>query len=136
LVTAPLIAAISGRLSLVAAAANLAVAALVAPITVLGSAAAALCGVWPGGAQLLIRFTGPELWWVCKIAHWAGSVPGATVGVPAGVTGAVGLSGIAVLVVVSWRWRWCRLVATAAMMCLLAWSLSDLLTGQAAVGGA
>ena len=43
LVTAPLIAGISGRLSLVSAAANLAVAALIAPITVLGSAAAALC---------------------------------------------------------------------------------------------
>jgi competence protein ComEC len=66
LVTAPLIAAISGRFSVVGAGANLAVAALVVPITVLGSAAAALCVFWPAGAALLIRFTGPELWWVCK----------------------------------------------------------------------
>jgi competence protein ComEC len=136
LVTAPLIAAISGRVSLVGAPANLAVAALVAPITVLGSAAAALCGVWPAGAQLLIRFTGPELWWVCKIAHWAAGVPGAAAPVPADAAGAVGLVGITVLVVVAWRWRWCRLAATAVMMCWLASSLSELLTGRAGVGGA
>ncbi|WP_196761309.1 ComEC/Rec2 family competence protein, partial [Mycobacterium avium] len=64
LVTAPLVAAISGRFSVVAAAANLLVAAVIAPITVLGTAAAALCPIWPAGARLLIRFTGPELWWV------------------------------------------------------------------------
>ncbi len=131
LVTAPLIAGISGRFSVVGAAANLAVAALVAPITVLGSAAAALCGLWPAGAQLLIRFTGPELWWVCKIAHWSASVPGASVPVPAGVAGVVGLSSGAVLAVLSWRWRWCRLVVASTLMTvvlgLLAGSLSDLL---------
>ncbi len=130
LVTAPLIAGISGRVSLVGAAANLAVAPLIVPITVLGSAAAALCGLWPGGGQLLIRFTGPELWWVCKIAHWAAGVPGAGVAVPAGVAGAVGLSGVAVLIVVSWRWRWSRLAVAAVMIWLLAWSLSDLPTGH------
>lgn len=134
LVTAPLIAGISGRLSLVGAAANLAVAAVVAPITVLGSAAAALCWLWPAAAQLLIRFTGPELWWVCRIAHWAAAAPGATIAVPAGVGGVVGVAAAAVLVVVCWRWRWCRLAAATAMICLLGWSLSDLLTGRAGVG--
>ncbi len=60
LVTAPLVAAISGQLSLVAVLANLAVAPIIPPITVLGTAAAALCPLWPTGADLLIRFTGPE----------------------------------------------------------------------------
>src|SRR5205085_1063547 len=41
-VTAPLVAGISGRLSLLSVVANLAVAAAIAPITVLGSAAAVL----------------------------------------------------------------------------------------------
>jgi competence protein ComEC len=131
LVTAPLIAAISGRVSLVGAAANLAVAALVAPITVLGSAAAALCVCWPAGAQLLIRFTGPELWWVCKIAHWAAAVPGATVPVPAGVPGLVAVVVAATWAVVSWRWRWFRMTVAAVMTCLLAWSLSGALAGPA-----
>ena len=79
-VTAPLVAGISGRVSLVGVVANLAVAAVIAPITVFGSAAAVVCLLWPAGAQLLIRFTGPELWWVLRVAHWAAGVPGATRG--------------------------------------------------------
>lgn len=85
LVTAPLVAAISGRVSLVAVVANLAVAAVIAPITVLGSVAAVLVVPWPAGAQVLIRFTGPEVWWVLRVAHWASGVPAATVPVAAGL---------------------------------------------------
>jgi len=135
LVTAPLIAGISGRLSLVSTLANLAVAVLVAPITVLGSAAAVLCGCWPAAAQLLIRFTGPELWWVCHVAHWTGGVPAATVPVPAGAAGAFGVGAAAVLIVVGWRWRWCRRVSAVLALGVLAWSASEVLTGWAGVGG-
>jgi len=39
--------ACSGRVSLVAVAANLAAAPVIAPITVLASAAAVLCVLWP-----------------------------------------------------------------------------------------
>ena len=127
LVTAPLVAGISGRLSLVAAAANLAVAPVIAPITVLGSAAAVLLIGWPGGAHVLMRFTGPELWWVLRVAHWAAGVPGATVPVPAGVPGAVVVTGGTVLAVALWRWRWFRVAMGLAAVCLLAWSLSGLL---------
>jgi competence protein ComEC len=128
-VTAPLIAGISGRVSLVAAAANLAVAALIAPITVLGSAAGALCLFWPAGAQLLIRFTGPELWWVLRIAHWAAGVPAASVPVPSGIPGVLLVAAAAVLVVVLWRWRWFRAAMAVGAAGLLAWSLSGLLVG-------
>lgn len=136
LVTAPLIAGISGRLSLVSTVANLAVAVLVAPITVLGSAAALLCGWWPAAADLLIRFTGPELWWVCRVAHWSGGVPAATVPVPGGAAGVFGVAAAAVLIVVCWRWRCCRRLLAAVALCLLAWSASELLTGWAGVGAA
>ena len=129
LVTAPLIAGISGRVSLVAAAANLAVAALIAPITVLGRAAAALCPFWPAGAQLLIRFTGFELWWVLRIAHWAAAVPAASVPVPSGVAGFLVVGVAAVLAVVLWRRRWFRTAMAIAAAGLLAWSLSGLLVG-------
>ena len=141
LVTAPLIAGISGRVSLVSVLANLAVSMLVAPITVLGSAAAALGGLWPAGAEVLIRFTGPELWWLVHVARWAAGapaatvpVPAATVPVPAGTVGVVGVAAVAVLIVVSWRWRWCRGVVAVSAACLLAWSLAEVLTGCAAVG--
>ena len=129
LVTAPLIAGISGRVSLVAAAANLAVAALIAPITVLGSAAGALCLFWPAGAQLLIRFTGPEIWWLLRIAHWAASVPAASVPVPSGISGVLAVGAAALLTVVLWRWRWFRAGMAVAAVALLAWSLSGLLAG-------
>jgi competence protein ComEC len=135
LVTAPLIAGISGRLSLVAAGANLAVAALIAPITVLGSAAGALCLFWPAGAQLLIRFTGPELWWVLRIAHWAAGVPAASVPVPSGVAGVLVVAAAAVLAVVLWRWRWFRAAVALAAAGLLAWSLSGLLVGAGGTVG-
>ena len=98
LVTAPLIAGISGSVSLVAVAANLVVAPVIPPITVLGTAAAALCAcAGRRAAQLLIRFTGPELWWLLRVARWAAGVPGATVPVPAGVAGCAASSASAAL---------------------------------------
>jgi competence protein ComEC len=115
--------------SVVAAAANLAVAALIAPITILGSAAGALCLFWPAGAQLLIRFTGPELWWVLRIAHWAAGVPAANVPVPSGVPGVLLVAGATVLAAILWRWRWFRAGIAIAAAGLLAWSLSGLLVG-------
>jgi competence protein ComEC len=109
LVTAPLVAAISGRFSVVAVAANLAAAGVIAPITVIGTAAAVLSAVWPSGAEVLIRFTGPELWWLCNVAHWAAALPGASVPVPAGAIGAFTVAAVTVAVVALVRWRKARL---------------------------
>jgi competence protein ComEC len=109
LVTAPLVAAISGRFSIVAVLANLAVAGVIAPITVIGTAAAALSAVWPPGAELLIRFTGPELWWLGNVARWAAAVPGASVPVPAGLLGAFTVAAVAVAASALLRWRRARL---------------------------
>jgi competence protein ComEC len=138
-VTAPLVAGISGRVSLVSVAANLAAAPVIAPITVLGSAAAMMCVLWPPGAQLLMRFTGPELWWVSKVAHIAAGVPAATVPVPDGLAGVL-LVGCAtalllVLGVLLWRRPWFRASTRAAgvvaVACVLAWSASQLLDPRA-----
>ena len=105
LVTAPLIAAISGRFSVVAVAANLLVAPVIPPITVLGTLAAALAPVLPAAAGLLIRFTGPELWWLLRVAHWSAGLPGASVPTPSG---------------------WIGAAVIAALMTGLAWSVSRL----------
>ncbi|MUL49234.1 ComEC/Rec2 family competence protein [Mycobacterium sp. CBMA293] len=108
LVTAPLVAAISGSLSLVAVLANLLVAPVIPPITIIGTAAAAVGWCWPAVAQLLIRFTGPELWWLLQVARWSAALPGAAVSVPSGWGGALLLSATTVgvaLVVVWWRRR-------------------------------
>lgn len=130
-VTAPLVAGISGRVSLVAVGANLAAAPVIAPITVLGSAAALLGELWAPGARLLIRFTGPELWWVVRVAQWSAGVPGATLPVPSGVGGVLVVGGVTVSMLLLWRWRRLRatlaFVVTAGLVCVLAWWLSQLL---------
>ncbi len=99
---------------------------MIAPITVLGTAAAALAVCWPAGAQLLIRFTGPEVWWVLHVAHWAAGVPGASLPVPAGVAGLLVVGCATVLIVVLSRWRGLRAVlAWLTVGCALAWSVSE-----------
>lgn len=103
LVTAPLIAAISGQVSLVSIAANVAVTAAIPPITVAGTAAAALAALWPGAANLLIRFTGPELWWLLHTARWAAAVPGATVQVPSNLPGLLLVAAAGLGAVALWR---------------------------------
>jgi len=130
LVTAPLIASISGQLSLVAVIANLIVAPVIPPITVLGTAAAALSTLWPAGADLLIRFTGPEVWWLLHCAHAAAALPGAAVAVPSGWPGIAAVGCAVVGAVVLWRWRWFRLGMATGLLCALAWSVSGVVGGS------
>ncbi len=124
LATAPLIASISGTFSLVSVLANLLAAVVVPPITVLGTSGALLVCLWPQTAGFIIRFTGPELWWLLRVAHGAGRVPGATVGVPSGWAGLVSVGSAGVAAVLMWRWRWFRFVAGGVVLCVVAWSVS------------
>lgn len=128
LVTAPLIAAISGQFSLVSVLANLSVTVVIPPITVLGTAAAALVCLCPPLAGLLIRFTGPEVWWLLEVAHLGGRIPAAAVSVPSGWAGFATVGGATAAGVLLWRRRWFRLAAGAATICLAAWSVSGLVT--------
>ncbi|MEE6178609.1 ComEC/Rec2 family competence protein [Mycobacterium sp. 050134] len=129
-VTAPLVAGISGRVSLVAVGANLLVAPVIAPITVLGSAAAVACVVWRPAAELLIRFTGPEVWWVLRVARSAAGIPAATVPVPAGVPGTLVVGAVAVSAVLLWRWRWFRATGRVTLIAFGLWALAWLLCEQ------
>ncbi|MGV0606002.1 ComEC/Rec2 family competence protein [Mycolicibacterium sp. XJ1904] len=135
LVTAPLVAGMAGTISVVSLAANVAVAPVIPPITVLGTAAAALGGIWPAGADLLIRFTGPEVWWLLHVARWAAGVPGSTVAVPSGLPGVMLTAGAGAAVVLAWRFRFVRLAAGAAALCLLAWTVSGLSAGRDTIVG-
>ncbi len=129
LVTAPLVAAISGRLSIIGVIANLAVALVIPPITLLGTAAAALCPLWPSAAGLLIRFTGPEVWWLLRVAATGAAIPGAAVPVPSGWAGLVTVGGSSVAAVVLWRRRWFRILAAGVALCAIAWSVSEAFVG-------
>ncbi len=124
--TAPLIAAISGQLSLVSVIANLLVAMVIPPITLFGTAAVVLAPIWPAAAGLLIRFTGPELWWLLHAAHMVAEVPGAAVTVPDGWAGFGTIGGAGACCVLLWRWRWFRRASAGAVLVALAWSVSAL----------
>jgi len=129
LVTAPLIAAISGRFSVISVLANIVAGVVVPPITVLGTLAAVLVSLWPAAAGLLIRFTGPEVWWLLRVAHTAARIPGAAVPVPSGWGGMliVALAGGAAVAL--WPRRWFRLAAAGGLLGAAAWSVSGLVGG-------
>lgn len=126
LVTAPLIAGISGRFGVLAVLANLLVAAVVPPITVIGTAAAALSAFLPAAAGILIRFTGPELWWLLTVADHIAAVPGASITIPSGVAGLALVAAVTVVLILSWHRPWGRTVYAGAACCLLAWTLSGI----------
>lgn len=107
-VTAPLVAAMSGTVSIVSIVANVLVAPAVAPITVVGAATAVLAVVWLPAAALLVRVAGPPLWWLLEVADRAAAVPGGNLAVRNGLGGAVIVAvGIAVAVLAA-RHPWSR----------------------------
>src|SRR5262249_24568954 len=125
LVAAPLVAGISGTFSVVSVVANLAVAAVISPITVVGTAAATPCLLWPSGAPLLIPVTAPELWWLLRVARWAAGVPGSSISVPSGLLGIVCIAVAGIAAVLAWRWRWVRVATGVVAACLVAWTVSE-----------
>ena len=119
LVTAPLIAGLSGGVSLVAVAANLLAAPAVAPATVLGVAAAVLSPVSATAAQGCAWLAGPAVGWLVAVADRAAAVPGGVVPWPDGVAGA-GLLAVVVLALVALaRSRRVRPLLLAAVVGLL-----------------
>lgn len=120
LVTAPLIAVLSGRFSVVAIVANVLVAPIVGVISVTGTVAAvlAVCG-GPEGfgvrcADLILRALGPELWWMLGCARLLGRLPLATVAVPSGMAGAAVVAIPTVALVVGAVWQHGRREGTPA----------------------
>ena len=100
----PIVAALSGGVSLVAVPANLLAALAVAPATLLGVGAALLSAVWPSGASLLAWVGAWPARWLVAIAHTGADIPVGTVPWPAGMLGAASLAALTVAVVVVWRW--------------------------------
>lgn len=100
-VTAPVIAGMAGRVSVVSVLANVLAAPVVAPATILGVLAAALAPAWAWGAAVLVRLARPEAEWLILVARRASAVPGAVLPWPGGWWGgllaAVALAAIAVL---------------------------------------
>ena len=82
LVTMPIVALMSNRVSVIAVAANLLAAPAVAPITILGLVAAIL-SLLPGGLETIpLAIIGPLAHWIGLVATGGAALPGATIAIP------------------------------------------------------
>lgn len=85
LVTIPVIMLMSGRVSLVAVLANVAVAAAVPPVTLIGLIAV-LLSLLPGSPEAVaLVLIEPCTWWIHQVASWCQALPNATLETGAGV---------------------------------------------------
>jgi len=90
-VTAPVVAAISGRVSIVAIPANMLAEPVVAVTTVLGFGAALIAPVWIGLGVALAQLAGWPCRWLVWDAEFFGDWHGATLPWPSGVPGGLAL---------------------------------------------
>ncbi|MFC7342200.1 DNA internalization-related competence protein ComEC/Rec2 [Saccharopolyspora griseoalba] len=116
LVTAPLIAAISGEVSLVAVLANLLAAPVIGPATVLGVLATVIAPLSGWSAGLLVLLAGPELEWVLLLADRAAAVPGAAFAWPSGAGGGALLGVLLLIALVVLRGKRVRVLAAVAVL--------------------
>ena len=109
LACAPLIASISGQISLASIPANLLAEPAVAPATVLGVVTAGLAQISMGAAQVVARIAGIPCAWLVFVARTFARLPGAAIPWPSGTRGALTLAailGAGAVVVELWRVRW------------------------------
>ncbi len=114
LACAPLIAAISGRVSLASIPANLLAEPAVAPATILGVITACIAPLSTAAAQWVARTAGVPCSWLVFVARSFAGVPGSAVAWPDGWRGAAALVVVAVVIVlavVAYRRRGRRRVA-------------------------
>lgn len=119
LVTAPVVAMLSGRFSVVGLLANILVIPVVGVIGIIGTAAAVIAsigrtdGVGASIAVLLLRALGPELWWMIGCARVLGGAAWGSVPVPGGAVGAA-VVGVCTIAVVGLVWQHGRRDGTSA----------------------
>ena len=99
----PVIAGISGTVSLVAVPANLVVVPAIAPATLLGVAAAVLSPVWPAGAGFAAWLGYWPAKWLVLVATYGARVPAGALPWPGGVFGALLLAVITVALLIAAR---------------------------------
>lgn len=121
-VTAPLIAALSGEISVVAVVANLLAEPMIAPATVLGVLATVIAPLSTWLARALVWLSGPEVAWVLAVAHHAAAVPGAVIEWPSGAVGGVLLAVLTAALLIALRCkrlRWTLAVAAVLVAAVL-----------------
>lgn len=109
----PLLAALSGTISLVAVPANLLAVPAIAPATILGVLAAVSAPISPALAETFAWCAQWPALWLVQIAKYGAQVPGGTVGWPSGLVGAFALVVVLLAAVVLFRYRAARRAALA-----------------------
>ncbi|MEH1168181.1 ComEC/Rec2 family competence protein [Micromonospora sp. CPCC 205539] len=116
----PVVAGISGTVSLVAVPANLLAVPAIAPATVLGVLAAVVSPVWPAGAEFAAWLASWPAWWLVVIAKQGARLPAGNLPWPGGVSGALLLAALTVALLVAVRRPLIRrLVAVVGVAALL-----------------
>src|SRR5215218_4172563 len=136
-VTAPIVAGLSGTVSLISLPANLLAAPAVPAATVLGLLATVVGVLVPPLADVLVWVAGWPTRWLVLVAEGAAEVPDGAAGWPAGTTGALLLT---VLLLAAgwalWRFRRLRPLALAAVVGLVVvgWPLRQTMRGWPPAG--
>lgn len=115
-VTAPVIAGLSGEVSLVAVVANLLAAPAVAPATVLGGLAALVAPLHHGTAVVVVHLAGPSVGWLVAVGRHAAAVPDGVLEWPDGVRGGLLLAAVATAVLIALRAPRLRVLAAAMVL--------------------
>ncbi|MDP1720759.1 MAG: ComEC/Rec2 family competence protein [Candidatus Nanopelagicaceae bacterium] len=123
LMCAPVLVALSGYLGLMTVFANLLVAPVVAPITILGFIAALCSPVLPEASSVLLLLVRYPSEWIVGVAHWAARFP--VLQISTGVGGFIG--GLAVLLflaalVLLWRSHRMMIVLSVSIILFLTWN--------------
>ncbi|MDG4796127.1 ComEC/Rec2 family competence protein [Micromonospora sp. WMMD1082] len=103
LACSPVIAGLTGTVSLVAVPANLLAVPAIAPATVLGVVAATVSPVWPAGAEVVAWLAHWPAWWLVLVARYGARLPAGNLPWPGGVSGALLLAALTVALLVAVR---------------------------------
>ena len=115
---APVLVALSGYMGLMTVIANLLVAPVVAPITIIGFIAALLSSPLPGVSAALLLLTNYPAQWIVGVAHWAAKYP--VLKISTGLGGFIGaLVIVLICVVLFFVWRKQKVIIAISLFVIL-----------------
>ncbi|WP_239095811.1 ComEC/Rec2 family competence protein [Micromonospora lutea] len=123
LACSPVIAGLTGTVSLVAVPANLLAVPAIAPATVLGVAAAIISPLWPAGAETVAWLAHWPAWWLVLVARYGARLPAGNLPWPGGISGALLLTVLTLALLVAARRP---LVRRLVAVCVVAVMLGSL----------
>jgi competence protein ComEC len=103
LACAPVVAGLTGTISLVAVPANLLAVPAIAPATVLGVAAAVVSPVWPAASEFAAWLGHWPAWWLVLVARYGAQLPAGNLPWWGGVTGGLLLAGLSAALLIATR---------------------------------